>query len=250
MGDWSELSYNFGRVAVSGQSWTQRECERKFWANALPPYLDQKPYGDYLTDSLQDPSSLPLPPSDSIYIDPAAGIPDNLDDYVVPNWPQGQPRAFFCYVPNASLDNTFQSTYYVEESPGYYTDIDPNFVMKRTQIQKPGVTVLMLEKRTRPDELPRIDEDEDEDEDEYEDVFYTEDVRQHLANWRHFAARHDGGGHVLRGDGSVQYYLNDAITVDSTGIKDGGADYNRSEIVWDPLGAAFTFEPSWGDQEG
>ena len=62
----------------------QRECERKFWANALPPYLDQKPYGDYLTDSLQDPSSLPLPPSDSIYIDPAAGIPDNLDDYVVP----------------------------------------------------------------------------------------------------------------------------------------------------------------------
>ena len=70
VGDWSELSYNFGRVAVSGQSWTQRECERKFWANALPPYLDQKPYGDYLTDSLQDPSSLPLPPSDSIYIDP------------------------------------------------------------------------------------------------------------------------------------------------------------------------------------
>ena len=153
VGDWSELSYNFGRVAVNGQSWTQRECERKFWANALPPYLDQKPYGDYLTDSLQDPSSLPLPPSDSIYIDPAAGIPDNLDDYVVPNWPQGQPRAFFCYVPNASLDNTFLSTYLAEESPGYDIATDPNFVMKRTQIQKPGVTVLMLEKRTRPDEL-------------------------------------------------------------------------------------------------
>ena len=226
VGDWSELSYNFGRVAVNGQSWTQRECERKFWANALPPYLDQKPYGDYLTDSLQDPSSLPLPPSDSIYIDPAAGIPDNLDDYVVPNWPQGQPRAFFCYVPNASLDNTFLSTYLAEESPGYDIATDPNFVMKRTQIQKPGVTVLMLEKRTRPDEL-RAD-----------DVFSNVDLRQHLANWRHFAARHDDGGHVLRGDGSVQYYLNDTITTDSTGIKDGGADYNRPEIVWDSLGPA------------
>ena len=226
VGDWSELSYNFGRIPVTGQSWTQRECERKFWANALPPYLDQKPYGDYLTDSLQEPSLLPLPPSDSIYIDPAAGIPDNLDDYVVDNWPQGQPRAFFCYVPNASLDNTFQSTYLAEESPGYDIATDPNFVMKRTQIQKPGVTVLMLEKRTRPDEL-RAD-----------DVFSNVDLRQHLANWRHFAARHDDGGHVLRGDGSVQYYLNDTITTDSTGIKDGGADYNRPEIVWDPLGAA------------
>ena len=226
VGDWSELSYNFGRIPVTGQSWTQRECERKFWANALPPYLDQKPYGDYLTDSLLEPSLLPLPPSDSIYIDPAAGIPDNLDDYVVDNWPQAQPRAFFCYVPNASLDNTFQSTYLAEESPGYDIATDPNFVMKRTQIQKPGVTVLMLEKRTRPDELRA------------EDVFSNVDLRQHLANWRHFAARHDDGGHVLRGDGSVQYYLNDTITTDSTGIKDGGADYNRPEIVWDPLGAA------------
>ena len=43
----------------------------------------------------------------------------------------------------------------------------------------------MLEKRTRPDEL-RAD-----------DVFANVDLRQHLANWRHFAARHDDGGHVL-----------------------------------------------------
>ena len=180
----------------------------------------------FLTDSIADPSSLPLPPSDSIYIDPAAEIPDNIDEYVVDDWPQGQPRAFFCYVPNAALDNAFQSTYVAEESPAYDIARDPNFVMKRTQIQKPGVTVLMLEKRTRPDELPA------------DDVFFNADVRQHLANWRHFAARHDDGGHVVRGDGSVQYYLNDTITTDSTGIKDGGADYNRPEIIWDPLGAA------------
>ena len=227
VGEWSDLSYNFGRVAVSGSLWTQRECERKFWANALPPYLDQKPYGDFLTDSIADPSLLPLPPSESIYIDPAAEIPDNIDEYVVDDWPQGQPLAFFCYVPNASLDNTFQSTYVAQESPQYDIATDPNFVMKRTQIQKPGVTVLMLEKRTRPDEL-RAD-----------DVFFNVDLRQHLANWRHFAARHDNGGHVLRGDGSVQYYLNDTITTDSTGIKDGGADYNRPEIIWDSLGLAF-----------
>ena len=227
VGEWSDLSYNFGRVAVSGSLWTQRECERKFWANALPPYLDQKPYGDFLTDSIADPSLLPLPPSESIYIDPAAEIPDNIDEYVVDDWPQGQPLAFFCYVPNASLDNTFQSTYVAQESPQYDIATDPNFVMKRTQIQKPGVTVLMREKRTRPDEL-RAD-----------DVFFNVDLRQHLANWRHFAARHDNGGHVLRGDGSVQYYLNDTITTDSTGIKDGGADYNRPEIIWDSLGPAF-----------
>ncbi|MEC8413175.1 MAG: DUF1559 domain-containing protein [Planctomycetota bacterium] len=227
VGEWSDLSYNFGRVAVSGSLWTQRECERKFWANALPPYLDQKPYGDFLTDSIADPSLLPLPPSESIYIDPAAEIPDNIDEYVVDDWPQGQPLAFFCYVPNASLDNTFQSTYVAQESPQYDIATDPNFVMKRTQIQKPGVTVLMLEKRTRPDEL-RAD-----------DVFFNVDLRQHLANWRHFAARHDNGGHVLRGDGSVQYYLNDTITTDSTGTKDGGADYNRPEIIWDSLGPAF-----------
>ena len=227
VGEWSDLSYNFGRVAVSGSLWTQRECERKFWANALPPYLDQKPYGDFLTDSIADPSLLPLPPSESIYIDPAAEIPDNIDEYVVDDWPQGQPLAFFCYVPNASLDNTFQSTYVAQESPQYDIATDPNFVMKRTQIQKPGVTVLMLEKRTRPDEL-RAD-----------DVFFNVDLRQHLANWRHFAARHDNGGHVLRGDGSVQYYLNDTITTDSTGFKDGGADYNRPEIIWDSLGPAF-----------
>ena len=226
VGEWSDLSYNFGRVAVSGSLWTQRECERKFWANALPPYLDQKPYGDFLTDSIADPSLLPLPPSESIYIDPAAEIPDNIDEYVVDDWPQGQPLAFFCYVPNASLDNTFQSTYVAQESPEYDIATDPNFVMKRTQIQKPGVTVLMLEKRTRPDEL-RAD-----------DVFFNVDLRQHLANWRHFAARHDNGGHVLRGDGSVQYYLNDTITTDSTGFKDGGADYNRPEIIWDSLGPA------------
>lgn len=226
IGNWDELDYNFGQVPVVGSPWTQRECERKFWANALPPYLDQRQYGDFLTDSLQDPSSLPLPPADSIYIDPAADIPDNIDDYAVTGWPQGQPRAFFCYVPNAQIDNTFRATYEAVESPGYEIARDPNFVMKRTQVQKPGVTVLMLEKRTRADEL-RSD-----------DVFFNQDLRQHQSDWRGFAARHDGGGHILRCDGSVQYELNDGITTDSTGIKGGAADYNRPEIIWDPLGPA------------
>ena len=228
MKQWQMLNYNFGRIPVpNGQPWTQRECERLFWANALPPYLDQKPYGDLLTDQLQDPSSLPLPPADSIYIDPAAGVPDDIDFYVVPNWPGGQPRAFFCYVPNSELDNTFQSTYEQEESPSYDIESDPNFVMKRTQIQKPGVTVLMLEKRTRQDELRADDE------------FFNEDLKRHRSDWQRFAARHDGGGHVLRCDGSIQYFLNDTITTDSEGVKAGTADYNRPEIVWDPLGRAF-----------
>ena len=95
----------------------------------MPPYLDQKPYGDYLTDSLQDPSSLPLPRRIPLHRPGRwhSGQPGRLRGAQLA---QGQPRAFFCYVPNASLDNTFQSTYLAEESPGYDVATDPNFVMK------------------------------------------------------------------------------------------------------------------------
>jgi len=184
-----------------------------WWGNAVPPYVGQPTYKE-LSDNSVD-GTVPLPPTTgNIFIDPSAQVPANAPHI------GGGKKFFFCYVPNAQLNNTLEQT----TGPG------PNARIRLSQIPNPAITVLMLEMRTVRDELPP------------DDPFYTKALNRHRSDWKRFAARHRDGGHMLFADASVRHISNVDATTNQQGNREEnfpGGDWNRpGELIWDPLGPA------------
>ncbi|MFO0872475.1 MAG: prepilin-type N-terminal cleavage/methylation domain-containing protein [Phycisphaerales bacterium] len=194
-------------------------AQELWWANAVPPYVGQPPYSEVSNAAAADPSALPMPPTtNSIFIDPSAQVPSNAP------YSGGGKKFFFCYVPNAQLDET------LENKLAAQGNTDPFAVrVALSSIPKPVSTVVMLEMRTVKDELPK------------DDPYYNEDLKRHFADWQRFAARHRHGGHMVFADGHAAHVDNVYATTNSTGSRaDGpGFDMNKSDLVWDPLGPAF-----------
>ena len=193
-------------------------AQELWWANAIPPYVGQEPYGTISDQASAGGSSLPMPPStSSIFVDPSAQVPSNAP------YNGGGKKFFFCYVPNAQLDAT------LEERLIAQGNTDPLAVrVAIASIPKPVATVVMLEMRTVKNELPSSD------------PFYNEDLKRHFADWQRFAARHRKGGHMVFADGHVQHVDNVFATTNSVGTREDGPgmDMNKRDLVWDPLGPA------------
>ncbi len=184
-----------------------------WWANVVPPYVGELPYSE-LSDTSPE-GTVPMPPmTGNIFVDPSAQVPSNAP-YV-----GGGRRFFFCYVPNAQLNNTLEQT----TGPG------PNARIRLSQIPNPAITVLMLEMRTVRDELPP------------DDPFYSKALNRHRSDWKRFAARHKSGGHMLFADGSARWVDNTMATTNRQGNRDENfpdGDWNKPGIlIWDPLGPA------------
>ncbi len=190
-----------------------------WWANAIPPYVGQKPYSEVSNGAAEAGTSVPLPPdSGSIFIDPSAITPPAVP-YI-----GGGKKFFFCYVPNAQLDATLEKNLQAQGVT------DPLAVrVQLSRIDKPALTVVMLEIRTVKDELPK------------DDPHYGEDLKRHFADWQRFAARHRKGGHMVFADGHVEHRENIDATTNSVGTREDGTGYdmNKGNLVWDPLGPAF-----------
>jgi len=185
-----------------------------WWANAVPPYVGQPTYRELSENSVD--GTVPMPPqTGNIFVDPSAQVPDNAP-YI-----GGGKKFFFCYVPNAQLNNTLELT----TGPG------PNARVRLSQIPNPAITVLMLEMRTVRDELPK------------DDPFYNNQLNRHRADWKRFAARHRDGGHMLFADGSARHVDNAMATTNRQGTRlpnEPGGDWNKPGIlIWDPLGPAY-----------
>lgn len=197
--------------------------QRKFWANAIPPFVGQKPYKDIVEQAFQKNEDVPTADGGSIFIDPAA-VPDGDAPYQF-----GQPgengwrrQFYFNYVPNAQLNNTYLSQYNI-------ADFSPDKAMRMAQISVPSATILMLEMRANKNELPASDPN------------YSKDLRRHRSDWKRFAARHFDGGHFMFADGHVEHAVNiDVITniQGNTNPSHPDGDWNYPNRIWDPLGPA------------
>lgn len=198
-------------------------AQRKFWANAVPPFVGQKPYKEIVDRCLAEKVDVPTVEGGSIFVDPSA-MPDGEAPYQF-----GQPGAegwrrqfYFNYVPNSQLNNTFLAKYSLVQ----YT---PDKVMRLAQIPNTSATILMLEMRSHKSELPSSD------------LYYGKDLKRHRCDWKRFAARHFEGGHLLFADGHVAHASNFDVITNSQGSTDPdtpNGDWNHPERIWDPLGPA------------
>lgn len=197
--------------------------QRKYWANAIPPFVGQKPYKEIVEAAFAEAQDVPTADGGSIFIDPAA-VPDGDAPYQF-----GQPgqngwrrQFYFNYVPNSQLNNTYLSRFGLSNSA-------PDKVMRLAQISVPSATILMLEMRANQHELPKADPN------------FDKDLKRHRSDWKRFAARHFNGGHLMFADGHVAHLANiDAITNSqgSTDPNTPSGDWNHPDRIWDPLGPA------------
>lgn len=199
-------------------------AQRAYWANAVPPLVDQLSYSKISETAFNAQGDVPFVGNgQSIFIDPGA-----QPEATTP-WGFGQPGSegvqhqfYFNYVPNSQLNNTLLAS---SGQPQY----SPKLLMRLSQISRSDATILMLEMRANARELPGVD------------VHYGRDLKRHRADWKRFAARHFDGGHMLFADGHVAWVLNKDATTNSQGSRDPsftGGDWNTNKLVWDPMGPA------------
>ena len=199
-------------------------AQKAYWANAIPPMVGQLPYSKISDDAYNAQTNVPFAgSSNSIFIDPGATTAEYAP------WGSGQPGSggmqrqfYFNYVPNSQLNNTLLAS----SGQGQYS---PKLAMKIASISRADATILMLEMRSNPRELPGSD------------VHFGRDLKRHRADWKRFASRHFDGGHMLFADGHVGWMLNSEATRNVQGSRDpsfAGGDWNTNKLVWDPIGPA------------
>ena len=207
-----------------------------WWAHMVSPLVGQPSYRE-LGLVRED---VPRPGDGGIFVDPAAEEPEPGSGAVpaqgVPytqSVPAGQLHFFFSYVPNSGMVRTLNA-----DDP-----VEPKRFRKRMNrdwVPESSSTIQMLEMRTTEQELQQVKEDSR--------FFIGKDLDRSKANWKRFAARHAGGGHLLFADGHGSYHkYADVITHGDSDTSYNGGDYvdpdvgygrNQAGLIWDPLGAA------------
>ena len=199
-------------------------AQPSYWANAIPPMVGQRTYKEISEQAFSEQRNVEMSgDAESVFLDPAAK-PASEEP-----WGFGNPGAngvrqqfYFNYVPNSQLNNTMLRD-------GNLSDFSPNNTMRLATIGFSDKTVLMLELRANPNELPS------------NDPHFGRDLKRHRTDWKRFAARHFKGGHMMFADGHVGWMLNEEATTNSQGSRDTSytsGDWNTSKVIWDPLGPA------------
>lgn len=226
---------------------------QRFWANVVPPLLDQPAYADTAAPD----GAVPTPNSgQSIFIDPAAPTPSDPLGGTFKGWsvPNTKVKFYFCYVPNSQLNNTLETRMDAlpsEDPRSLANKIDPTTRklsgewldarrIRLTHCKQPANTVTMIELRSTPDELDGMGTVNGRAP-KYWFPFYGEQLNRHRGDWQRLAARHKNGGHVLMADGHVEWRDQAQATTPagaSGPSKDKTLDFNRPDTIWDPLGPA------------
>ncbi len=202
----------------------------KFWADALPGYVGQRPFKDFATDKKE--AVTVFRQSKTIFRDPNSNAPsDESDAFPTDSYDaatglfkSGSYYYCFDYVPNSKLSPFEDSTN----------------LGKLSLIKRGSATVLMSETRTRVSELQGCKE---------QNVFNGGSLKtadsvklgRSKGDWQRMAARHNKGLHITFADGHADYfkydYLADTSQADSLG--DGNAKgHNRADVIWNPIGVA------------
>jgi len=195
-----------------------------FWSNALAPFVGEQPYSELVDDAFsQQVHVANWGNHNSVWTDPAAK-PMNAEPWAFGgSGKQGISRGFwFCYVMNIRLNQTLLL------NAGLPSDSFKQ-LMRQSHISAPDKTVVMLEMRASPAELPA------------NDPFYNRNLDRAACSWKRFAARHFQGGHLSFADGHVAWFTNEQATTNAQGSRSPttpSGDWNTSKLIWDPLGPA------------
>jgi prepilin-type N-terminal cleavage/methylation domain-containing protein/prepilin-type processing-associated H-X9-DG protein len=181
----------------------------EWWGNAVPPYVGEPTYAELFTDG-----RIPLPGDKSLFIDPAAKTPSDYPGSYRASYNGATRTVFFCYVINANLN---------ANAPSASNDWDERICLDT--LEDSASVVLMLEKRTRREEL------------ESDDPYYSESLDRTKADWQRFGARHSDGGHILFADGHAEHVSNEQATTSVNGTRTGNEpdeEMNKSGLIWSP----------------
>jgi len=226
---------------------------QRYWANVVPPLVDQPAYADLAAPD----GAVPTPKSgQSIFIDPAAATPTDPSGGSFSGWtiPGSRSKFYFCYVPNSQLNNTLEARMDAlpsEDPRALANRLDPSTRklsaewvdarrLRLTQCTQAANTVTMMELRSTPEELDGLGT-VDGRAPRYWFPYYAEQLNRHRGDWQRLAARHKNGGHVLMADGHVEWRDQVQATTPkgaSAPSKDRTLDFNRPDTIWDPLGPA------------
>jgi prepilin-type N-terminal cleavage/methylation domain-containing protein/prepilin-type processing-associated H-X9-DG protein len=196
--------------------------EDLWWANALSTYAGLPLYRETSAIALSESSSVPIPPTKSIYCDPQADNPTGPHT-------RGTMQFYFNYVYNSGLHDNIEDIYVAATSDE--EEVDLRLPMAR--VDKPAKTVLMTEMRSNEAEVPANIT-------KVTPYYQMRDLDRHLGTWDRFAGRHRGGGHILFMDGAVSWFDIQYIVTDDSGSIDpmGMGDWNKQDVIWNPLAAA------------
>ncbi len=189
-----------------------------WWANIIPEYVGQERYVDIvfknpLPNKAAAREALPLPPDGSIFVDPSSSLPDAAPySSPAPFW------YFFSYVPNANLDNGTQRTTQYNNVVTSVTETVP--VVNLDDFTQSSITVLMFELRAEDSEItdgsPALGAGLD----------------RARGDWKHHAARHNGGGHSTYADGHASF-RSYAEVIESQAVP-GDTGNIQGKVVWTP----------------
>ena len=230
--------------------------KQRWWGNVVPPYVDQQPYADL---ALPD-QGVPVPPDgNSIFIDPSAQMPSTYSSgqSMFTGWtiPNSKLKFYFNYVPNSNLNNTIEAEMDAlpstdERSTAKKYDPKTSAVtadwidarrMRMSRMKKPSSTAILMEMRSIPEELDGAGM-KDGKAPQFWHPYYGELLNRHRGDWQRFGARHRNGGHFVYGDGHVDWYENILACTPkgaSEPSKAGSLDFNREDLIWDPLGPSY-----------
>ncbi|MDB5171428.1 MAG: N-terminal cleavage protein [Phycisphaerales bacterium] len=196
------------------------------WWNAIPPYINQKPYYDMQTTYMATKSGLPGIGDRSVWVCPSANAlvaaPTDTGVSVTDNymWLNGAPAGMngagnekrptcISYVINSKLNAT-----------------EP--LQRLVQLKYSSATALFVEKRMMPEEIPA--------QNPYHDELHTKNLGQLKVEHKRFASRHRNrtGGFICFADGHVAFF-----SLEELNFPYFGSDYNNpNKVIWDPFGPA------------
>ena len=195
-----------------------------FWPNALASFVGTATYREMVEEAYTRQEYVSnWNNHNSVWTDPAAN-PVQTEPWAFGETGKGGiSRGFwFSYVINIRLNQTLLS------SAGLPSTSFQKLV-RMSHISAPDRTVLMLEMRANPNELPQ------------NDPGFIRNLDRAACSWKRFASRHFEGGHLTFADGHVQWMSNDQATTNVQGTRSPSTpdgNWNTNKLVWDPIGPA------------
>jgi prepilin-type N-terminal cleavage/methylation domain-containing protein/prepilin-type processing-associated H-X9-DG protein len=222
------LSDDNDRLPWDGEKFTEEAHlnfdlpdEFGWWADVLAPYMGHPKYSSFARKVEEgDRDRVPLPPENTFYTDPASEVPADA-----PYVSKGK-QFFFSYVMNSKLNSDVGKIDMVAPD-GTLREVAR---LKMQRVRRASSTVVIVEKRTIPTEIPA------------NDPFFGKDLMTSKACWNRFAGRHLDGGHLAFADGHASHYRNADVAEQGPDETPSGGrpepSWNKYDLIWNPLGPA------------
>jgi prepilin-type processing-associated H-X9-DG protein len=254
---------------IPNYAWPSGINDMSLYFNAIPSYVGGESYYQLLVDAQNGKTSVPIAGTNNLFICPASQAPSiakgDTSDQVSPDGnyfefygedstgqlnlsPDGKqapaPTAagqlgFFA----ANIDYCYSSN--LLDQPTAPPNAPYYYQAKISQLQPSAVTVVMVEKISYAGEY--LDPGVQRWAAQYPSfakhvkpgIGYNSGIAQLKANWKRFAARHNGGGNILFADGHVSWYSWEDAQIppgECQQANGGSGNANRAGMIWNPFG--------------